>query len=77
MRGRRGRPTNGWAALTETEARVARLVATRMSNPEVAAAMFLSRRTVACHVSAVLGKLGMTSRIELASAALRGSLEDL
>jgi DNA-binding NarL/FixJ family response regulator len=39
--------------------------------------MFLSRRTVAHHVSRVLSKLGLTTRTELIVAAERGRLEDL
>jgi DNA-binding CsgD family transcriptional regulator len=77
VRGPRRRPASGWAALTDTEAEVARLVAARLSNPEIAEQMFLSRRTVGHHVSHVLAKLHMTSRVELAAAAARGPLEDL
>ncbi|GAA1407283.1 ATP-binding protein [Catellatospora coxensis] len=68
-RGRRGRPKHGWDALTDTERTVAELVATGMSNPDVAAQLFLSRRTVQSHVSSILAKLGVTSRVELAVAA--------
>lgn len=77
VRGRRRRPTSGWAALTDTEAHVARLVAQRLSNPEIAQAMFLSRRTVGHHVSHLLAKLGMSARTELAAAAARGPIEQL
>jgi DNA-binding CsgD family transcriptional regulator len=76
-RGMRGRPASGWAALTPTEAEVAQLVAARLSNPEIAQRLFLSRRTVGHHVSRVLAKLGMTSRLEVAAAADRGSLKQL
>ncbi|GIG18353.1 LuxR family transcriptional regulator [Catellatospora methionotrophica] len=68
-RGRRGRPKHGWDALTDTERTVAELVATGMSNPDVAAQLFLSRRTVQSHVSSILAKLALTSRVELAVAA--------
>ncbi len=68
-RGRRRRPVSGWEALTPTEAKVADLVAQRLSNPEVARQLFLSRRTVESHVSHVLAKLGVSSRVELAVAA--------
>ena len=77
VRGVRRRPETGWAALTVTEAEVARLVASRLSNPQVAEQMFLSRRTVAHHVSRVLAKLGLTTRTELVAAAERGRLEQL
>ncbi|GAA1373152.1 ATP-binding protein [Catellatospora chokoriensis] len=69
VRGPRKRPKHGWEALTATEQRVAALVAAGMSNPEVAAQMFLSRRTVQSHVSSILGKLELNSRVELAVRA--------
>lgn len=62
----RTRPSSGWEALTRTEERIARQVATGASNPEIAERFYLSRRTVESHVSHVLAKLGLRSRIELA-----------
>jgi DNA-binding CsgD family transcriptional regulator len=62
----RRRPTAGWDALTPTELRVAALVAEGRSNPDIAAEMLLSRRTVQTHVSNILAKLGFGSRIEIA-----------
>ena len=43
------------------------------TNPEIAAAVFVSRKTVERHVSNILAKLGMRNRAELAalSAELR------
>ncbi|MFI7097551.1 AAA family ATPase [Streptomyces lydicus] len=70
-RGPRARASFGWEALTPTELRVARLVAEGKSNPEVAADLFLSRRTVQTHVSHILLKLGVHSRVEIATEALR------
>jgi DNA-binding CsgD family transcriptional regulator len=73
-RGRRGtrrRPKLGWESLTETERRVTELVAEGLSNPQIAERMFLSRRTVQTHVSHILAKLEMSSRVELAAAAAR------
>ena len=57
-------PTEG--ALTPAESRVAALVAEGRTNREVAAALFLSERTVEGHLSRVFGKLGVRSRTELA-----------
>jgi DNA-binding CsgD family transcriptional regulator len=70
-RGRRGRPSSGWASLTPTEAKVAELVANGLSNPEIAERMFVSRHTVHTHVSHILAKLGLGSRVELAAATAR------
>lgn len=66
----RRRATSGWDALTPTELKVATLVAEGCSNPEIAAELFLSPRTVQTHVSHILGKLGMRSRTEVAREAV-------
>jgi DNA-binding CsgD family transcriptional regulator/tetratricopeptide (TPR) repeat protein len=73
-RGRRGprrRPTSGWDSLTQTELKVARLVAQGLSNPEIAERLFISRGTVHTHMSHVLAKLGLRSRVGLAAEATR------
>jgi ATP/maltotriose-dependent transcriptional regulator MalT len=59
-------PTAG--ALTPAEERVAALVAEGKTNAEVAAALFLSDRTVEGHLSRVYGKLGIRHRTELGPA---------
>jgi DNA-binding NarL/FixJ family response regulator len=56
------------AALTSQETRVALFVARGMTNREIAAALFLSPRTVEHHVTGVLRKRGLRSRVELAAA---------
>jgi DNA-binding CsgD family transcriptional regulator/tetratricopeptide (TPR) repeat protein len=71
LRSSRYRPTRGWEALTPTELKVARLVCAGRSNPEIAAELFLSRRTVQTHVSHILRKLGVRSRGEVAREAVR------
>jgi len=67
----RGRPASGWEALTPTEVKVAYLVADGRSNPDVAAALVLSRNTVQTHVSHILAKLGARSRAEIIREAVR------
>jgi DNA-binding CsgD family transcriptional regulator len=68
-RAKRLRATTGWEALTKTERQVALLVGDGMSNPEIAARLFASRRTIEVHVSHVLAKLGVRSRVEVAVEA--------
>ena len=55
----------GWDALTPSETHVARLVALGLSNPDIANKLMLSRNTVQTHVSHILRKLQMRSRVEL------------
>ena len=56
----------GGGVLTPREVEVVRLVARGLSNEEIARASGISRATVKTHVSAVLLKLGLSSRIEVA-----------
>lgn len=63
---RPARPTTGIGALTPTETKVAALLAQRLSNPEIAEQLFISRRTVETHVSRILTKLEVRSRIDAA-----------
>ncbi|HEY1914913.1 MAG TPA: AAA family ATPase [Streptosporangiaceae bacterium] len=62
----------GWDSLTPTETKVAAFVEEGLSNPEIAARLLLSPRTVATHVSHILKKLDVHSRTDIArEAALR------
>jgi len=72
-KGPRRRPRSGWDALTDTELIVAGLVAEGLSNPQIGARMYLSRRTVQYHVSNILTKLDIVSRVELAALVARRS----
>jgi DNA-binding CsgD family transcriptional regulator len=71
--GATARPRRPLAAepLTSQETRVALLVARGLSNREVAAALFLSPKTVEHHLASVFRKRGFRSRTELASAFAR------
>ncbi|MBR7829390.1 AAA family ATPase [Actinospica sp. MGRD01-02] len=59
------RAVSGPESLTETERKVADLVAEGLSNPDIADRLNLSRRTVESHVSRILAKLGAASRVEV------------
>jgi DNA-binding CsgD family transcriptional regulator len=66
-----GRTAAAGGELSETERRIAELVAQGRSNKEVAAALSLSPKTVEWNLSKVYAKLGVRSRAELA-ARVRG-----
>ena len=57
---------DGIASLTERELQVARLVVDRKTNPEIAAELFLSRKTVETHLRNIFHKLDVSSRVDLA-----------
>ena len=62
--------------LTPQERQIAELARDGLSNPEIGARLFLSRRTVEWHLRHVFGKLGIKSRRELAGALARASAGD-
>ena len=70
-RGERKRPSTGWASLTPSEREVVRLVGEHLSNPEIAARLFVSRATVKTHLVHIFSKLGIDSRSALAAEALK------
>ena len=59
----------GWASLTATEARIAVLVRDGLTNREIGTRLYVSPRTVQTHVSHILQKTGLRSRVEIARAA--------
>ena len=62
---------SGLASLTGRELQVAMLVGDLKTNPEIAAALFVSRKTVESHVRNIFLKLGVSSRAEVARTVER------
>jgi DNA-binding CsgD family transcriptional regulator/tetratricopeptide (TPR) repeat protein len=60
--------------LTERERAVLHLLVEGQSSREIAAALFISHRTVTTHVTNILNKLGVNSRAAAVAAALRHEL---
>ncbi|HEY1640554.1 MAG TPA: LuxR C-terminal-related transcriptional regulator [Streptosporangiaceae bacterium] len=71
---RADRPAFGWDSLTDTERRIADLVAEGLSNREVAGRVFLSAHTVAFHLRHIFWKLDVGSRVQLARLVAEHSM---
>jgi DNA-binding CsgD family transcriptional regulator len=57
--------------LTSRELEVLRLLAAGYTNPQIGEALYVSRKTASHHVSSVLTKLGVSTRVEAAGVAHR------
>ena len=60
--------------LTHRERAILRLLMDGLSNPEIAEQLNLSRSTVKTHVSHIMEKLGVNSRVEVVTLAIRHNL---
>jgi DNA-binding NarL/FixJ family response regulator len=60
--------------LTARELEVLRLMASGHTNREIGAALFVTQRTAATHVTHILSKLGVVSRVEATACAIRYGL---
>jgi DNA-binding CsgD family transcriptional regulator len=69
-RGRADRAQFGWKSLTETETKVARLIAEGHTNRSAAAALFVSVNTISTHLRSVFSKLDVNSRVQLTRLVL-------
>lgn len=61
-------------ALTERETEVLKLLARGQANKQIASSLFVEEKTVKAHVSSILRKLGVQSRIQAALHAIRTGL---
>jgi DNA-binding CsgD family transcriptional regulator len=64
-------PAHASLGLTARELEVLRLLAAGYTNPQIGDALHISRKTASHHVSSVLSKLGVTTRVEAAGVAHR------
>jgi DNA-binding CsgD family transcriptional regulator len=69
-------PTARAFGLTDRELEVLRLLGQGKTNPEIAAALFISPRTAGVHVTHILRKLDATTRVQAATVAERAGLLD-
>jgi DNA-binding CsgD family transcriptional regulator len=70
-RGPAARGDSGIGALSKRELEIAGLVTDRLTNREIAAALYLSDKTIESHLRNIFHKLGVTSRVEVARAVER------
>ena len=61
-------------SLTSREMQVLSLLARRLSNKEIAAELGVAEKTIKAHVSSILSKLSLESRVEAARFAKEQSL---
>lgn len=67
-------PAGNTVLLSEREQEVLKLVVEGYSNPEIAAALYLSPNTVKTHVRGIMNKLAVDDRVQAAVVALRSGL---
>jgi DNA-binding CsgD family transcriptional regulator len=69
-----GTPTKTLYGLTARELEVLALLAVGRTNAEIAAALYISPKTASVHVTSILRKLAVKSRVQAAALAERAGL---
>lgn len=67
-------PTGNIGQLSQREQEVLQLMVEGQSNPEIAAALYLSPNTVKTHIRGIMNKLAVDDRVQAAVVALRSGL---
>ncbi len=62
-------------SLTKRELEIAELITDRLTNPQIAGKLFLSKKTVETHIRNLFVKLGAQSRVEVARTVERDRRE--
>ena len=70
-RGTRQRPTTGWNSLTPAEQKVVALAAEGLTTRQIGDRLYISSFTVGSHLRHVYQKLGINSRVQLTTEAIR------
>ncbi|MBW4520745.1 MAG: response regulator transcription factor [Scytolyngbya sp. HA4215-MV1] len=67
-------PTGNVGQLSQRELEVLKLMVEGRSNPEIAAALYLSPNTVKTHIRGIMNKLAVDDRVQAAVVALRSGI---
>jgi DNA-binding NarL/FixJ family response regulator len=66
VRGPASADDSGVGSLTKRELEIAELITDRLTNPQIAERLFLSKKTIETHIRNLFVKLGASSRVEVA-----------
>ena len=66
VRGPASGDDTGVGSLTKRELEIAELITDRLTNPQIAERLFLSKKTIESHIRNIFVKLGASSRVEVA-----------